>query len=171
MRYKWNSLIEAVEEFLRITTGKGFVSIITFDLHSKIIVEHVPIHCSLVSLLKYSGKGTNFKNPMKNVFQILKQRKNLSNESIYFLFMSDGYAGFPDSEIKEIKKLNIPLHFYAISFGKPSSTLQKVPNVCETLQYMAYIFKGSAREAFDEEMLLEAYSTIGYEIVQPLSQQ
>ena len=156
---RWTSLLSAVKQFLSITAGKGYVSIITFDGSSKILIEHQPIDPILVNNIPYTGGGTVFANPMEDAYKLMKKYADKVEEAIYFLFMSDGGAEYPVDQINKINSLTLPPQFYAIAFPSVNSQLQQIANG----------LKGVTKTAVSEEMLLDTYSKIGHEILRPIS--
>ena len=154
----WPSVIKAVKAFLTITKDRGTISIIRFSTSSEIMYENEDINTHIAECISFCSGLTDFSAPMDNAFTILNKYKS-TGSSFYYLFMSDGCAPYPTKEIEKIITLNIKnFHYYSIAFGGANDVLNQ----------MSKALKGKTVTCIEPEMLEQAYSKLGYEIIQQI---
>ena len=83
--------------------GNSYVTIINFEQNQRIIYERVKPSAVEMQKISYSGGGTSFNPVFDKVAEITD--KTINREKIVFVFMTDGYANYPENEVGKLQTI------------------------------------------------------------------
>ena len=135
---RWQALNHSVTNFLQIRYKNGNpedrVTIIFFSDEASIELFSEKIHPSVVDHLKPKNSGgSNFSAALERVIQTIKDtQKEKDKRKFGIVFMSDGEASYPSTELLELKTnwLNHIYKFWCIGFGEETSRFDVLREMC-----------------------------------------
>lgn len=161
---RWVDLMKALEEFLtrrRALHTEDRVTIIVFSDHVQCVVGNEDIRYVNIHSVRYLGGGTSFALAFEEVRQCIKHytgqsRLNRVHERFAIIFMSDGEAEYPKTELKRLipKYQSIIKRFWTVTL---SDSALMPP---EVLRRINQTMNGSFMNVQTSKDLIKTYAEI-----------
>jgi uncharacterized protein YegL len=134
----WKNLLAGVREFIKIRVDSGSsdrITIIVFDSNAKYAYFNEDIKSIDISQIQFTNGGTDFGNAFDLVIKTIRSTQMqssvynpLGHSDYIIIFMSDGQAQFPFSQMETLSSMKIMINqFWTVALGNTSmNVLQQI---------------------------------------------
>ena len=131
----WEELMATLKNTLNIILGKQSlkesvkVTVINYASTARMVFKKRDPDLELLSLITFSGGGTEFEAPLTLGYNTIIETKN-EFDLFTMAFLTDGGAPYPTTIINKInadvEKVQSRMRFHGIQFGSETSNLKKM---------------------------------------------
>jgi uncharacterized protein YegL len=134
----WKNLLDGVREFIMIRVDSGSsdrITIIVFDSNASYAYFNEDIKSIDIAQIKFTNGGTDFGNAFDLAIKTIRNTqlqsstyKPIGHSDYIIIFMSDGDAGFPSSQMETLSTMKYMIdQFWTVALGNTSmGVLQRI---------------------------------------------